>query len=65
MKYRYLILPDNGDVWGTNNLKAAVKAAEIDLVIDVSTAERIDEDGDRDGIEEYEPPEDPEEGEDE
>jgi hypothetical protein len=61
MKYRYLILPENGDVWGTNDLPQALIAAESDLVIDVATDEMVDEDDDREDIDQYEPPEDPEE----
>ena len=58
MKYRYLILPENGDVWGTNDLAEALKAAESDLVIDAETSEIVEEDDDRESIDQYEPPED-------
>ena len=56
MKYRYLILPENGDVWGTNDLPTALSAAETDLVLDAETSEMVDEDDDRETIEDYEPP---------
>lgn len=63
MKYKYLILPENGDVWGTNDKNAALKAAEDDLVIDCETAEMVDDDDCRSEIDPYDPVEEDEEEE--
>lgn len=54
MKFRYLILVDDGDIWGTNDRDEALAAVESCQVVDVKEGLDL---GTGDDIDEYEPPE--------
>ena len=58
MKFRYIIVDEWGAVWGTNDHKLALKAAQVDQVVDCETGEELDDEDGREALDEFELPED-------